>query len=174
VGVPIYVVVGILLIFAPEVARALNATGEVSVSKALLFETIGVTTGCVAAGVFSQYFKTRKKALLVFLLGTVVTSAIMSLYDGISPDAYYILLMIASFFIGYWVLLLTVTAEMFGTNLRSTVTGTVPNFVRAAIIPMNMAIAWLKPDYGFLVAAQTAAGVFFILALAALWFLPET
>ncbi len=37
--------------------------------------------------------------------------------------------------VGYWATFVTIASEQFGTNLRSTVTTTAPNFVRGALIP---------------------------------------
>jgi uncharacterized membrane protein len=37
------------------------------------------------------------------------------------------------FSVGYWVLFVTIAAEQFGTNIRATVTTTVPNFVRGSL-----------------------------------------
>ena len=41
------------------------------------------------------------------------------------------------FGVGYWPIFVTIPAEQFGTNIRATVTTTVPNFIRASLIPIN-------------------------------------
>ncbi|HYG50479.1 MAG TPA: MFS transporter, partial [Flavobacteriales bacterium] len=38
---------------------------------------------------------------------------------------------------GYWAIFVTIAAEQFGTNIRSTVTNTVPNFVRGSVWPVT-------------------------------------
>ncbi len=38
---------------------------------------------------------------------------------------------------GYWVIFMTIATEQFGTNIRATVTTTVPNFVRGAVVPLS-------------------------------------
>jgi riboflavin transporter FmnP len=39
---------------------------------------------------------------------------------------------------GYWALFVTNASEQFGTNIRSTVTATVPNFVRGGVVPITL------------------------------------
>jgi hypothetical protein len=39
--------------------------------------------------------------------------------------------------VGYWVIFMTIATEQFGTNIRATVTTTVPNFVRGAVVPLT-------------------------------------
>ena len=70
------------------------------------------------------------------------------------------------FSIGFWAVLNTNAAEQFGTNLRATVATSVPNFVRALLIPMSIAFALFKPVAGLrggaviisVIAAVTAIG----------------
>jgi hypothetical protein len=50
---------------------------------------------------------------------------------------------------GYWALFVTVACEQFGTNIRSTVTNTVPNFVRGAVVPITLGFAALQSNYSF-------------------------
>jgi putative MFS transporter len=40
--------------------------------------------------------------------------------------------------VGYWATFVTIASEQFGTNIRATVTTTVPNFVRGALIPITI------------------------------------
>jgi MFS transporter, putative metabolite:H+ symporter len=46
--------------------------------------------------------------------------------------------------IGYWALFVTIAAEQFGTNLRSTVATSVPNFIRGMVIPMTLLFGYLR------------------------------
>jgi hypothetical protein len=50
---------------------------------------------------------------------------------------------------GYWALFVTIASEQFGTNIRSTVTNTVPNFVRGAVVPITLGFAALQSNYSF-------------------------
>ena len=75
---------------------------------------------------------------------------------------------------GYWSIFITVASEQFGTNLRATVTTTVPNFVRGAVVPLTETFRALAPTMG-LVGAGLALGVVTLaLAAVAVTLLDET
>jgi hypothetical protein len=52
--------------------------------------------------------------------------------------------------VGYWATFVTIAAEQFGTNIRSTVATTVPNFVRGSLIPINVAFTALVAHFGMI------------------------
>ena len=61
---------------------------------------------------------------------------------------------------GYWAVFVTNASEQFGTNLRATVTTTIPNFVRGGVVPMTLAFqfisGYIRIIYGgFLIAIFT-------------------
>jgi MFS transporter, putative metabolite:H+ symporter len=69
----------------------------------------------------------------------------------------------------------TIAAEQFGTNLRSTVATTVPNWARGALVPMTTGFLALKS--GGMSSIQAALAVGFVsIGLAAIgaWGLKET
>jgi hypothetical protein len=55
--------------------------------------------------------------------------------------------------VGFWALFVTVASEQFGTNIRATVTTTVPNFVRGAVVPITLGFNFLKDDFGIINSA---------------------
>ena len=78
---------------------------------------------------------------------------------------------------GFWVIFVTIGAEQFGTNLRSTVATTVPNFARGMQVPINESFKYLKGAAvtGSVISAGYIVGaVCFGLAFIALWGLKET
>jgi hypothetical protein len=76
---------------------------------------------------------------------------------------------------GYWAVFVSTAAELFGTNLRATVTTTVPNFVRGSVPLLTMSFAALH-DGGLNYAhAALAVGIgCLVLAVAGLFAVPET
>jgi hypothetical protein len=74
---------------------------------------------------------------------------------------------------GFWAVLITMTAEQFGTNIRSTAATSVPNFVRSAVIPLSLVFGTLK-TIGAAPAALALGVLVFALAAFALRKLPET
>jgi hypothetical protein len=75
---------------------------------------------------------------------------------------------------GYWILFLVVGAEMFGTNIRSTVVNTLPNFVRGAVFLITSLFIYLKSFLGFINSALILAILFFSLSILSMLLIEET
>ena len=174
IGLPTWFVVGILITFAPEAATHLGVTGPVHAGTAVAFCYSGITLGSVFSGVLSQLWGTRKKVVLLFILGGIVGVTAYLRLRGLTPWAIYLLAGYLGLAVGYWAVFVTIAAEQFGTNLRSTVATTVPNFVRGAVPLITGGFLWLKPHLGFVGAAWAVGAVCFTLALGSLWGMAET
>ncbi len=174
IGVPLWYVVGILMTFSPELAGALGIVGKVEAGKTIMFCYLGLVVGDFVSGWLSQYWQSRKKAVAVFLGISALMIALNFAMTGASQVAYYWLSAALGFGSGYWAVFVTVGAEQFGTNLRSTVATTVPNFVRGAVVPLTLAFQALSPRVGILRAAGTLGVVCVSVAFVALFFLKET
>jgi hypothetical protein len=70
--------------------------------------------------------------------------------------------------VGYWAIFVTVAAEQFGTNLRATVTTTVPNFVRGSVVIITTSFAFLKERFGIIQSALTVGMVCVVIGFFAL------
>jgi hypothetical protein len=75
---------------------------------------------------------------------------------------------------GYWALFVTIASEQFGTNIRATVTTTVPNFVRGAVIPITLSFKSLEPAYGTIQSASIVGTICLLLAFLSILYLQET
>jgi hypothetical protein len=53
---------------------------------------------------------------------------------------------------GYWAIFVTIAAEQFGTNIRSTAANTIPNFVRGSVNIITLL-------FGFLVSMNFSDGL---------------
>ena len=53
--------------------------------------------------------------------------------NGISAETYYFVCFLLGVSTGYWALFVSMAAEQFGTNIRSTTANTIPNFVRGSV-----------------------------------------
>jgi predicted membrane-bound spermidine synthase len=91
-----------------------------------------------------------------------------------SSASFYFSCFALGFGIGYWALFVTIAAEQFGTNLRSTVATTVPNFIRGTVVPITFAFEFLRVQIGIINSALVVGVVTIIIALWALRSLPET
>jgi uncharacterized membrane-anchored protein len=77
---------------------------------------------------------------------------------------------------GYWALFVTVACEQFGTNIRSTVTNTVPNFVRGAVVPITLGFAALQSNIGLNItsSALVVGLISLVLAIVSTAFISES
>ncbi len=174
VGVPIWFVVGILITFSPEFGKALGLDEPVEADKAVMLAFSGQVAGDIVSGLMSQYFKSRKKAILIFLCLSLLFIMAYLLFPSKQLFLFYTVCVLLGFANGYWTLFVTIAAELFGTNLRSTVATTVPNFVRGAIIPLTAIFIYLKSTWGIIYSALAVGIVSILIAFIALRFLDET
>lgn len=174
IGVPIWFVIGILFTFAPEFGQAMKMTELPTGGKAVMFGYIGISLGDLTSGLLSQYFRSRKKAVLAFVLLTIAGVAAHLTIQHSSPASFYATCLIMGLGAGYWAMFVQIAAEQFGTNIRSTVTTSVPNFVRGAVIPLTEGFKYLVPTLGVVQSSVAVGSLSFAIALAALWALKET
>ncbi len=173
VGLPIWFTVGLLVLLAPEFAAALGVEGAVTAGRAILFCYLGLSAGDFTSGAVSQGLRSRKRAMLFFILALQAVVLVYLLGRGMSADVFYGLCFGLGFFAGYWAVFMANASEQFGTNLRATVTTTVPNFVRGAVVPITLGFEALVGPLGEAGAALLVGGVCTALALSALALLPE-
>lgn len=174
VGLPIWFVVGILITFSPEFGVALGLTQPVEAGKAVMFAFSGQVLGDIISGSLSQYVKSRKKIIGLFIIMSLIFVIVYLLFPTDDIVLFYAICACLGFANGYWTLFVTIGAELFGTNLRATVATSVPNFVRGAIIPLTALFIRLKIHYGIIYSALIIAVFTIAIALIALWFLDET
>ncbi len=174
IGVPIWFVIGIMITFAPELSKALGVQGVITGSKSIMWCYVGLSIGDLSSGLISQWIRSRKKAVLLFLAMTLALIFTYVNSHGIGEVAFYVLCAGLGFATGYWAVFVTIGAEQFGTNIRATVATTVPNFVRGSVVPVTLTFAALREPLGVLNAALAVGLGVVMLAFVALYFLKET
>jgi MFS transporter, putative metabolite:H+ symporter len=174
IGVPTWYIVAILVIQSPEFGKALHIKGNIDGGAAVMWHYVGLSIGSFVTGLLSQWLKSRKKALLLaFIMLLIFTSLYFSAY-GFSAVSFYLILVMLGIAVGYWAVFITTASEQFGTNLRATVTTTVPNFVRGATVPITFAVLYLKIKFDLITAGIIVGLVCIALALVSLYLLEET
>jgi len=130
--------------------------------------------GDLISGLLSQFLRSRRKVVFSYLMGTILISLMFLFGKGFSSTFFYLLCFFIGCGAGYWALFVTMASESFGTNIRATVTTTVPNFVRGAVVPITLSFKALEVHIGNINSALVIGAVCLTLALAAVWYLPET
>jgi predicted MFS family arabinose efflux permease len=172
--VPVWYVIGLLVTFCKEFGEALRMSEIPKPSIAILFAYAGLSIGDMLSGLLSQWAKSRKKIQYLFLALGAIMSAVYLFSGTWSLEAFYTLCFILGVCSGYWVISITSVSEHFGTNLRATVTTTVPNFVRGSFVLVDISYNLLKNPLGKLNSAAMVGAVVFALAIFAVTRLEET
>jgi MFS family permease len=175
VGVPIWLTIGILVNYAPEFAKGFEVVGEVGTARAVMACYTGFVLGDFLFGMLSQGLKSRNRAILIAILANAACAVVyLTALRSTTPNGVYLMCLLLGATGGYWAVICTVAAEQFGTNLRATVATAVPNFIRFALVPMNLGVLGLKPMIGLVNAAFVVGGVVILVALLSLRGLKES
>lgn len=177
VTVPVWYVMGTLVLFSPELSELLGLPEKsISAGRSIMFAYAGITVGDVASGLISQLLKSRKKALALFLSLTSLGVVLYFSYGGKSVTMFYGIIAFIGFATGYWAVFISTASELFGTNIRATATTTAPNFVRASTIfitiLLNVIISVFAVDK--IVATQITGAITISIGFIALYYLEET
>ena len=174
IGLPIWFVVGVLITFSPEFAKVLGYQDPILAGRSIMYTYTGLIFGDFISGFISQYLKSRKKVVALFILFSSLFIIIYLFVPGKTSFYFYSLCVLLGFAIGYWAVFVTIASEQFGTNMRSTVTTTVPNFVRGAVIPITLAFEFFRSSLGMVYSALAVGTICLVIALFALYHLTET
>ncbi len=175
IALPVWYVTYMLIQFAPEMCKLLGMNDYPKEARMpIMVEYIGVSLGDLACGLISQKLKSRKKALYLFITGTLVVTVLYFLFVTRSQAMFYFIVLILGFAAGYWAVFMATAAESFGTNIRGTVATTAPNFVRGSVPLMSFSHELLKPSVGPINSVIVIGVVIFALALFSVYKIEET
>jgi len=135
IGIPIWYTIGLLIMNSKDNFGPWLGVPDVSNGLAVMYAYIGLSVGDLISGILSQVMKSRKMVVqlyLVFSLLCVLTFLLMH-EQQISKSTYYFMCFLLGAGTGYWAIFVTIAAEQFGTNIRSTAANTIPNLVRGSV-----------------------------------------
>jgi hypothetical protein len=164
IGLPTWFCVGILAVMGNQFAPALGIE-SIQPGKAIMWAYVGISVGDFASGFISHALHSRKKAIFYMMLFTVVGIVLMLFGGTKTENMYYFYCAWLGLGTGYWAMFVTVAAEQFGTNIRSTATTTVPNMVRGLLPVMLLGFDFLKVDDGVIVSAVIVGVIVFALGI---------
>ena len=175
IGIPVWFVISQLTVQSSAYAKELNITGEVIGGKAVMFHYIGASLGSLLFGMLSEKLRSRKKALLAATGSLAVFISIYFFMQNISPSLFYVIIGLLGISMGgLWTVFMANASEQFGTNIRSTVTTTAPNFVRGSTVLITLSIASMKESMGLWSAGLIIGSVAIIVSLVSILFSEET
>jgi MFS family permease len=174
IGLPIWFVIGILVSFSPEFAVTMGINSKINAGDAVMFSYLGLAVGDLSSGLLSQWLQSRRKVVLMYILITLLFIIYYLFNPSDSSVVFYGVCFGLGVGTGYWALFVTIAAEQFGTNLRSTVATSVPNFIRGTVVPLVYIFGLLRPSMGIVWGAFTVGVGTIAIALFALKYLAET
>ncbi len=138
IGLPTWYVIGILVNQSDRFGKAMFDSTTIDSGRSIMFAYAAIAIGDMLVGLVSQYFKSRKKALLLYYMLTILGLFLFFSGYNDSDTSMYAICTLLGFSTGFWAIFVTMGAEQFGTNLRGTAATTIPNMVRGALPLINM------------------------------------
>lgn len=136
IGIPIWYTVGLLVMNSADNFGPWLGVYDISNGKAVMYCYLGLSAGDLLAGFLSQWWKSRKKVVQLYLWFSLAMTLFFLVYLhnlNNSSATYYLMCFLLGTGTGYWAIFVTIAAEQFGTNIRSTAANTIPNFVRGSV-----------------------------------------
>lgn len=138
IGLPTWYVIGILVNQSDRFGKAMFGSTSIDSGRSIMFAYAAIAVGDILIGLISQLFKSRKKALFLFYVITIISLFIFFSPLNNSDTNMYIICAVLGFGTGFWAIFVTMGAEQFGTNLRATAATTIPNLVRGILPLINL------------------------------------
>lgn len=174
IGLPVWYCIGVLIKFSEKFAAATQVQGSVKIGNAIMFAYLGLSAGDLLSGWLSQVFRSRKKVVLAYLISSAILMGIFLFVHHLPSSVFYVMCFLIGTATGYWALFVIIASEQFGTNIRATVTTTVPNFVRGAVVPITIGFKYLETDYGNIQSAVIIGIICIGLAILSVLSIKET
>jgi MFS transporter, putative metabolite:H+ symporter len=175
IGLPTWFVIGILVNQSDKFAEKMFGSKTLDSGRSIMFAYVGIAIGDILIGLVSQYFKSRKKALLLFYSIMIITLVVFFSEYNNSDSRMYAICGMLGFSTGFWAIFVTMGAEQFGTNLRATAATTIPNMVRGALPLISMLFLGLvKRGWTMSESGITTGIVTVVITLVAFYFTEET
>ena len=174
IGLPTWFVIGVLVTFSDKFGLEFGIKDVIEPGKAIMFAYVGISLGDVTIGLVSQWLRSRKKALYIFYLLTMVFMALFFSQSGGSSSNMYLICGGLGFATGFWAIFVTIAAEQFGTNLRATAATTVPNMVRGALPLIILLFKWLRENTNYITGGIITGAIIMVITWIAAYYTKET
>jgi len=177
VGLPTWFVIGVLINYSNKFASSLYGVNLIDSGRSIMLAYIGIASGDLLIGYVSQYFKSRKKALMLFYILSIIGMILFFSPFNNNDSRMYLICAFLGFSTGYWAIFNQMAAEQFGTNLRATAATTIPNMVRGALPLINflfLDILQKKLGWDIVQSGMFTGTIVMMITLIAYFFTEET
>lgn len=173
IGLPVWYIIGVLVSFSDQFGNKMGIA-NIKPGDALMYQYIGLGLGDICAGLLSNVWRSRKKALFAFYGITILFTVLFFLQDHSSTGWFYFICGGLGFGAGISVLYITTSAEQFGTNLRASASISITNMVRGFTPLFLFCFTQLRKITDYVSAAWILGIAVMITGLAALYFTEES
>lgn len=173
-GLPFAASIAFVTALAPELAKSKGIMDPVNMGLVLIIFNCSWIVADIIAARFSDLAKSRKRIISFFAL---VFPLLVGAYFFMPLHEvwhYYVFVSLFGMCTGYFSLVTIVSAEAFGTDYRATASTVAPALVRGYVVPVNLVLLWLAPQFGFLASFAIIALGAAILCFVALKLVAET
>jgi MFS transporter, putative metabolite:H+ symporter len=179
IGLPTWYVIGILVAFSNNFAKEFGISEPVLPKLSTMYAYIFISVADLLVGFVSQWLRSRKKALYIFYILTIISIIFFFNQQNGTAAGMYVICAALGFATGFWAIFVTMAAEQFGTNLRATAATTVPNMVRGALPLLFLLFKWLQEAFAempnpYITAAWATGVIVMVIAIIAAYFTEET
>ena len=177
IGLPTWFVIGVLINYSNKFASSLYGINLIDSGRSIMLAYIGIASGDLLIGYVSQYFKSRKKALMLFYILSIIGMILFFSPFNNNDSRMYLICAFLGFSTGYWAIFNQMAAEQFGTNLRATAATTIPNMVRGALPLINflfLDILQKKLGWDIVQSGMFTGAIVMMITLIAYFFTEET
>jgi MFS transporter, putative metabolite:H+ symporter len=134
IGIPIWYIIGLIVMNSADNFGPWLGIHNVVNGKAVMYAYLGLSFGDLISGILSQVLRSRKKVVQLYVAFTLLLTLVFLFgLKNVSLETYYFMCFLLGTGTGYWAIFVTIAAEQFGTNIRSTAANTIPNFVRGSV-----------------------------------------
>ena len=153
IGIPIWFIIGLIIMNSKDDFGPWVGLKNIENGTAVMYAYIGLSFGDLISGLLSQVLKSRKKVVFLYLSFTAILTLVFLFFGkGMTATTYYFFCFLLGTGTGYWAIFVTIAAEQFGTNIRSTAANTIPNFVRGSVNVIMLL-------FSLLLASQLSVGI---------------
>lgn len=167
-GIPAWFVNGVMMQFSNYISASMGMYPLPDKGVVIVYFFIALSLGDVLAGFVSQWLKSRKKSIYIFLSVHLLSLVLFFTLAQKSVTLYYIAFAGFGLSVGFVIQLFTLAAENFGTNIRTLVTGSGLNLVRGWVIPFGALFTWMSSSL-HIVEWKAAAAIAFAVCVLAMW-----
>jgi MFS transporter, putative metabolite:H+ symporter len=172
VGIPGWFVNGVMMQLSNFISKSMDMDPVPEKGKVIIYFFFALSIGDVMGGVVSQWLKSRKKSIYIFLTLHLVMLTLFFTIAKNSVQLYYFIFAGLGLSVGFVIQLFTLAAEQFGTNIRALVTSSGLNLVRGWVIPLAALFTYMNESL-LIIEWKSAAIIGFSAIALSFWALSQ-